>query len=269
MKKIDTLVDEYIAKGFTIDQARNFIAQQILLTKIEKSIYVDKVLLKGGVVMYNMTHELRRTTSDLDIDFIRYNILEKKNIIDFIKIIDKNDFDYHLKVIEEIKDLHQQNYKGKRVVLLISDNYDSTPIKFKIDIGIHTLLAIKQNKMCFFFDNDKELSLWVNPPEQIFAEKLFSLAKLGPITERYKDIDDMYYLITQIEMDIITIRDCLELLIIGNRYHIKDVADIITKADYCLNNSVFINNYLNRKGSWIDIDYNYKKKTILDFVDKF
>ena len=64
-KTIKQYIEDYISEGFTLAQARNLTAQIIILSKIEKSKYVDSILLKGGVVMYNMTHEQRRTTADL------------------------------------------------------------------------------------------------------------------------------------------------------------------------------------------------------------
>ena len=73
-KTIKQYIESYIAEGFTLAQARNLTAQLIILSKIGKSTFADSVLLKGGVVMYNMTHEQRRTTTDLDFDFVRYNI---------------------------------------------------------------------------------------------------------------------------------------------------------------------------------------------------
>lgn len=81
---IKEYIEKYISKGFTTAQARSFTAQQIILSKIEKSKYVDKVLLKGGVVMYNITQEQRRSTLDLDFDLIRVDIQSNDKIAQFI-----------------------------------------------------------------------------------------------------------------------------------------------------------------------------------------
>ena len=74
-KTIKQYIEDYISEGFTLAQARNLTAQIIILSKIEKSKYVDSILLKGGVVMYNMTHEQRRTTADLDFDLFTTTFL--------------------------------------------------------------------------------------------------------------------------------------------------------------------------------------------------
>ena len=45
------------------------------------------MLLKGGVVMYNITQEQRRSTLDLDFDFIRFDIGKDRNIDSFVRAL--------------------------------------------------------------------------------------------------------------------------------------------------------------------------------------
>ena len=139
---IKNRLESYISKGFTLAQARSFVAQEIILSKIEKSKYIDKVILKGGVVMYNITKEKRRSTLDLDLDFIRVNIQDDENIRSFINALNKKDSEYQIEISDSIQELHHHDYHGKRVKLKITDGIDT--IKFKLDIGfIHYLLLIK------------------------------------------------------------------------------------------------------------------------------
>lgn len=263
-KTIKEYIEDYISKGFTNAQARNLTAQLIILSKIEKSKYVDSVLLKGGVVMYNMTHEQRRTTTDLDFDFIRYSISHDSDIELFVDILNRKDSQYEVSIKGKIEELHQQDYHGKRVKLLIKDKTES--IKFKLDIGVHTLLAIDQDKMCFSFEQGKDITLLVNPPEQMFAEKLFSLAKIGPTSVRFKDIDDMFYLIKNKSIDIKVVRKCLELLTLNHLNDIKDVQDVIDKVADTLDNKFFIEGYMSSGGSWLKQDYKEIKICLIDFL---
>lgn len=265
MKSLDLLIDEYVKNGFTVMQARYQVAQKIILTKLEESSYVDKVLLKGGIVMYNITQEQRRTTSDLDIDFIRLDISKEQNIVKFIEVLNKKEPLYHLG-LKSTRELHQQDYKGKRLELLISDDYGSKPVRFTMDIGVHTLLGIEQQKMCFVFMDGKQLSLWANPPEQIFAEKVFSLAKIGPTSGRYKDLNDLYYLITSCGMNKKIVKKCFELLTIGHPYGIYNLDKIISRVENTLNNELFIQGFANQNNLWLDVDYHTIKTIILDFI---
>lgn len=67
MRTIKEMIELYVSKGMTVDQAKNYVGQEIILNKISKSKFADNVLIKGGVVMFNMTHNLRRT---IILDFI-------------------------------------------------------------------------------------------------------------------------------------------------------------------------------------------------------
>ncbi len=57
--------------------------------------------------------------------------------------------------VGSIEELKQQDYKGKRVFIEISDTFGNK-IPSKIDLGVHTKLDIKQEEFCFdiAFDED-------------------------------------------------------------------------------------------------------------------
>ena len=262
MKTIDEMIINYVSKGMTINQAENYVCQEIILNKISKSPMADRVLIKGGVAMFNTTKNLRRSTIDLDFDFIRYDI-SNKSIELFIELLNKYNSTYIVK-IDKIEPLHQDDYQGKRVIVTIRDK--TRKIVFKLDIGVYTLLAIEQSSACFYFDDENQIVLKVNPPEQIFAEKLLSLAKHGVLSTRYKDIFDMYYFINEKMLKKDVVRKCLELLLI------KPIKGIATIDDVCENVSkVFENDQYNErirttKEKWIDIDYMIVFKTIEDYI---
>lgn len=188
MKTIEEMIVTYVSKGMTSNQAENYVCQEIILQKISKSSMADNVLIKGGVVMFNITKNLRRTTSDLDFDFIRYDI-SSDSIKRFIELLNKSEPFYSIKM-SRIEPLKQEDYQGKRVWTIISDKTQT--IKFKLDIGVHTLLAIEQNCCCFSFDDENQIALKVNPPEQIFAEKVYSLAKHGALSTRFKNVSSTF-----------------------------------------------------------------------------
>ena len=264
MKTIKEFIEQYVASGFTDAQARSFTAQQIILSKIAESRYADKVLLKGGVVMYNITQEQRRSTLDLDFDFIRFDIGKDRNIDSFVRALNTKLPMYQVRLRGKPVDLHQQDYKGKRIILWISDSTEG--IRFKMDIGVHTLFVMPQDKMCFSFQDGNKATLLVNPPEQIFAEKLYSLAKIGPTSQRFKDIDDMYYLVKNQSLKIELVRECLELLTISHAYGINDIQDVVDYVDDCLNSDVFSEGYETSSAAWMNINYTEAKTVILDFI---
>ena len=63
------------------------VAQDIVLLKIGNSKYNKNITVKGGVVMHNISKDMRRATRDMDIDFIKYS-LEDKSIRNVYKRIE-------------------------------------------------------------------------------------------------------------------------------------------------------------------------------------
>ena len=75
-------------------------------------------------------------------------------------------------IIGKIEELKQQDYKGKRVHISISDG-NGIALTSKMDIGIHKDLDITQEEYCFdICFHDDGASLLMNSKEQILVEKL-------------------------------------------------------------------------------------------------
>ncbi|MFA6777114.1 MAG: nucleotidyl transferase AbiEii/AbiGii toxin family protein [Bacilli bacterium] len=68
---------------------------EIILYKISKTSKARNITVKGGVVMMNMSKDLRRATRDLDLDFIKYSLSED-SIIKFIERLNEIDDDVKL-----------------------------------------------------------------------------------------------------------------------------------------------------------------------------
>ena len=262
MKTIEEMIIYHTSKGMTIYQAENYICQEIILNKISNSPMSNNVLIKGGVLMFNLTHNLRRTTTDLDFDFIRYDISDY-SIKLFVDLLNKYDSQYKV-TCNKIDTLHQEDYQGKRVWIIIYDK--SKRIRFKMDIGIHTLLAIEQKECCFYFDDDEEVTLKVNPPEQMVAEKIYSLAMHGAFSTRFKDVFDIYYLVNKNMVDKKICKMCLELLAIKQAHGIKTIEDICEKVSLAFEDKQYIDNIKTSRDKWIDVDYKVAFDAILDFL---
>lgn len=263
MKTIAEMIRYYVSKGMTVNQAENYTCQKIVLSKISKSPLADKVLIKGGVVMFHRTGNLRRATADLDFDFIRYDISEP-SIRSFIELLNRYHTQFSL-AVEKMTPLHQEDYKGKRVILKISDK--SARLDFKMDIGVHTLLGIKQDAVCFvFMDGENGVMLAANPPEQIFAEKAYSLAKHGAFTGRSKDIFDMYYLMKECNLDKKIIAKCLELLTLEDKRGIGSIEEVCESVEETLQDDSFKHRLSKAREKWIDQDIEVIAKGISDFI---
>ena len=82
---LEKLVSEKSKEGYIQPIAESIVGQEIIISTISKSPFVDQVALKGGVVMYNISKDARRASRDLDFDFIR---AYKRNVKTALKVFD-------------------------------------------------------------------------------------------------------------------------------------------------------------------------------------
>ena len=140
------LVNKYIEAGYSEEDAIPKVAQDIILLKIGNSKYHKNITVKGGVVMHNISKDMRRATRDMDIDFIKYS-LEDKSILNFIKELNNTDDGIKIKITGKIEPLHHQDYDGKRVYI-----NDVASYKNKIE---------KNNSAINYYKKAKEFTNWV------------------------------------------------------------------------------------------------------------
>jgi len=145
---IQELIKGYRNIGYNTRDAIAKVGQDIILSKISKSPYINNVTIKGGVIMHNISKDKRRATRDIDLDFIRYS-LEDNQIRKFISGLGKVKDGITLEIVnDEISELRQQDYKGKRLELKLNDNYNNG-IVIKLDLGVHKNVDIEQEELVF------------------------------------------------------------------------------------------------------------------------
>ena len=265
MMTIREIISRYLQKGFSVADSRNLAAEEIFITKIASSEMAEHVTFKGGIVMYNLTKNDRRVTQDIDFDLMRYSI-DKESIGLFIEKMNNVDDDFELSIKGELEDLHQEDYQGVRANIIIKDKkFDS--LKLKLDIGVHTYSGIEQEKILFNVESsNKTISIKVNPAEQMFAEKLLSLSRLGVISTRYKDIYDLYYLIKECKIDPDKTSNILKLFFEKSKRKPNNLIELQNSIEATLNNERFSNDASKSPSNWIDVEYSEAKKAILTFL---
>lgn len=264
---IKETINKYVKLGHNYRNAQNLAAEEIVLTKIASSSLVEYVTLKGGMVMFNLTKSNRRVTQDIDFDLIRYSI-DTKSIELFIHKLDSTGEDISASIDGPIEKLHQEDYEGVRVHLLLKD-IESSKLRIKLDIGVHTYSAIKQERTIFSFENrNKTVEIKVNPCEQVFSEKLLSLARLGPLSTRYKDIYDLYYLIDNNLLDIVEVRRILNLFFVSSKRKPNHVYELVDSIIDTFNDKNFTKEASKPASKWLDVDYEAVKETIIKYISK-
>lgn len=258
------LVAREKSNGYSEINANAKVCQDLVLKAIAESPLNRNVTIKGGVVMRCKTKNIRRATQDLDIDFIKYPITNEAIDL-FLHSIDCVD-GIHFFRIGDIEELNQQDYRGKRVILKICDSLGHE-LKSKIDLGVHNKLEIEQEE--FYFDvamSDESVCLLINSSEQMFTEKLRSLLKFGSASTRYKDIFDMYFLISKIKPD--SLKLCFNTLIFQDSImREKNINDIISRLKMTFNDNIYRHKISTSDKNWLNIDIEIVFNTILSYLN--
>ena len=249
MLNLDEMIQREIQNGYSSLNARAKVCQDIVLKSIASGNLSRNITVKGGVVMRSKSGNVRRATQDLDLDFIRYSLsdesidafIEKMNCIDGLRI----------QRVGNIDELKQQEYKGKRVYIEILDEA-GFKINSKIDLGVHSKLDVAQEEYCFDIAFDDEgANLLINSNEQMFVEKLRSLLKLGPISTRYKDVFDMFYLSHHV--DLSKLKLCMDAYIFSdNEMHEKIESDIVNRIQRIVSHETYLKSLSNSNKNWLD-----------------
>ena len=259
MIDINAAKAELLTQGYSDDNVEGKIAQDILLKAIEQSGMKANVTIKGGVVMANLTNDVRRATMDLDVDLMRYPIsdegieamVSRMNCIEGVSITR----------IGDIIELRQQNYRGKRIYLSLRDER-GVAIQTKIDIGVHVKEEVTQSEYPFdvrMISEDDAL-LFANSPEQVFVEKLKSLLRLGPISSRAKDVYDMAYL-----CDLVRREEMLHMIDVfiyqDERMRERSIADIVRRMRRTFEDPDYRARLSHPRANWL-------RKTVADVTAK-
>lgn len=262
---LEELRRKYLENGFSLANASAKICQDIILNKISKSKMNKSVTIKGGVVMYGLSNDKRRATRDLDLDFIKYSLADEsiKIFIDTLNLVNDGIKVY---IDGEIQELHHQDYKGKRVNVILKDKKNFN-VSAKLDIGVHKNFDIKQDEYCFDLETINESAiLFINSKEQIICEKLKSLLRFGIRTTRYKDIFDIYYLINKTDINKDALLNVINTLIIEDTTMRENkIGDIIKNLNTILNNNIFKYRLSDARNNWLDISVEEVINNVIDY----
>lgn len=244
------LIRQNMNDGLSGQLAAAKVCQDIVIKAIAAGSLSRNVTVKGGVVMRSITQDLRRSTRDMDFDFIRYSLADdsidafiaKLNCLDGLTIARSGN-------IEELK---HQDYHGKRVNITITDA-QNVSIQSKLDIGVHKHFELEQEEYCFdlCMDNDCA-SILINSKEQIFAEKLRSLLVFGQNSSRYKDLYDLYYLKAYLNAE--KLQNAADVLIFRDSLmREKTWADILRRVSEVFADKAYIRQASSSKQRWMRI----------------
>ena len=168
-----------------------------VLERLEKSMYKNNIILKGGVLLSSIIGEDLRTTKDIDatLKSLPLNIDTIKNIFEEILSIDLDD-NVHFEIVN-IKDIRlDDEYGGFRIN--VKGTFDKIRTNFFIEITVGDIITPREIKYKYnsIFEN-REINIIAYTRETIIAEKFHSIISRNITTTRFKDFYDLYMLIVR------------------------------------------------------------------------
>lgn len=252
----------YLGKKMNIFEARAHAASDLFLYYTSQSKFKNNVTLKGGVLIYNLTGNTRRTTRDLDIDFIHYP-MDEKSVDNFLNEISKNQDDIIFKRKSVLKQLSHDDYRGNGFKIEIIDKQEK--LELSIDVGVHTYSVMEQKEIILGSSIDgKGKIVLTNSVEQIVLEKIFATYRLGLGSGRYRDIDDIYYFISNEKLDHKVFKRYLEVLLKVKKITLDE---LIGRLEDVFSDSDFIKNHDASNKKWSNVNVKTMSKTIISFLD--
>lgn len=253
--------------GYRIAEAQAKVAHDAILLAMYKSGFKKNCTVKGGVVMCELTNEVRRTTMDIDIDFVHYSISEasiRKVVARWARLTG-----FRMSIFGTILELRQDDYRGKRVYLDISDGSIRKPVRTKVDIGVHTYTGLRQIERRFGALSGEDMAtLYANSCEQMFAEKLLSLIRHGVMSTRTKDIFDLHYLLGHVNRR--RLKTFVDALILHNRKcPLRDPQSILDSIGKTFSSKRFLRSMAAPKSNWVGLPPEKVAHDLLEYLRKF
>ena len=189
--------------GRTYQLCLQLFCQEEFLRRLEKSKYVDNLVLKGGLFIYAINDFDSRVT--MDVDFLLWKVPNtpeqlKTVLEEIITVPAGNDFvTYEIKGIAPIA--VTKKYAGIGASLVARIKNIRTPLN--IDFSVGDMIVPKQEKRKIPTQLEDFTAPMINTYslETTVAEKIDAILNLMEFSSRMKDYYDIYYLANKFDFD--------------------------------------------------------------------
>ena len=183
-------------KGIPFQQTLNLYCQEEFIRRLSKSRFKDKLILKGGFLLYSLSGFETRPTVDADY-LLRYYDNDENSINvmvnEIFDIKTENDFmKFEIRSSEKINEIKE--YNGTRISILGSIGNTKTPFSIDFGVGDYVVPMPVERSISVILQGDEIPNILTYSLESTIAEKLDAIIALGPLTSRMKDFYDIYYL---------------------------------------------------------------------------
>ena len=112
---------------------------------------------------------------------------------------------------------------------------------------------------------ENNITFLANPVEQIIVEKLMPIVKFRELSGRYKDVFDIYWLITNKDIS----KDLLKLCMNRNIFkdaNVSNLSLLVEMLKEVFNSKIYING-AQKSNNWLDIDIKIIFESIIDYFE--
>ncbi len=195
--------------GRPTDELIQLYALEGFLDRLARSAYVDRFVLKGGVLLAAL--DARRATRDIDLAAhdLENSAAHVLSLIREIAAIDVDDglvFDAGHATAETIRD--EDQYSGVRVTL--SGTLSRATIRLHVDINVGDPIWPEPQPVQLPRLLAGTLVVRGYPLEMVFAEKIITALARGTANTRWRDFLDLYVLIRRHGVEARTLRASMQ-----------------------------------------------------------
>ena len=191
------------AEGIAFQQLLNLFFQEEFIRRLAQSHYRERLILKGGFLLYSISDFTTRPTVDADyllknhsnelgsVEELVRSIIDQKINDDFIEI--------EIRSVEPISEIKE--YHGIRVNLIGLMGKTKTPFSIDFGVGDTIVPAPLIRTLPVLLDGFEKPTILTYSLESTISEKLDEIVKFMESTGRMKDFYDIYYLATSFDFE--------------------------------------------------------------------
>jgi predicted nucleotidyltransferase component of viral defense system len=191
------------AEGIPFQQLLNLFFQEEFIRRLAQSNYRERLILKGGFLLYSISDFTTRPTIDSDY-LLKNHSNELGQVEELVRtIIDQkinNDFvEIEIRSVEPISEIKE--YHGVRVNLMGLMGKTKTPFSIDFGVGDTIVPAPVIRKLPVLLDGFEKPEILTYSLESTISEKLDAIVRFMELTGRMKDFYDIYYIATSFDFE--------------------------------------------------------------------
>ena len=249
-------------QGKPFAELLQYYGMERFLYRLSTSQYVDKFILKGGLLIYGWNIPLRRPTRD--IDFRGYGDSSEKGVLRAIKNVIKESvpedgitFDQKTIGVEQTQ--IDADYEGMRVKFMAY--LGKVRIPMQIDIGFSDVLASRVEHINYptLLADTKVPRLKSYPKESMISEKFHAMIRHAQLNSRLKDYYDIWLITDNFEFEAQSLHKAIEKTFAKRQTEIPAERPVGVTTEFAETNRDRWSNFLDR--------FDLRDKRIEDFKD--